>query len=184
MVILLVFFYCCWGILFFSSIRRHTRCALVPGVQTCSLPISAAAADQTWSFRSAIANVCSWHELPMQHFEADRQESTPYAAVRLTSGVADKGSYKDGLTAAIRVSKNAKVALDLLRLASGLCGIIGQLDRRAAISADDLADQRDRREAGAAVGVAVTEIIGEVGAPAKAGAHATDRKSTRLNSRH
>src|SRR3546814_20390530 len=120
------------------------------------------------------SDVCS-SDLPMQHFEADRQESTPYAAVRLTSGVADKRSYKDGLTAAIRVSKNAKVALDLLRLASGLCGIIGQLDRRAAISADDLADQRDRREAGAAVGVAVTEIIGEVSSPAKPGAPDTSK---------
>src|SRR3546814_10721748 len=28
--------YCC---LFFSSSRRHTRCALVTGVQTCALPI-------------------------------------------------------------------------------------------------------------------------------------------------
>src|SRR3546814_6702574 len=28
---------CC----FFSSIRRHTRCALVTGVQTCALPILA-----------------------------------------------------------------------------------------------------------------------------------------------
>src|SRR3546814_9338809 len=27
-------------LLFFSSIRRHTRCALVTGVQTCALPIS------------------------------------------------------------------------------------------------------------------------------------------------
>src|SRR3546814_7354552 len=26
-------------LLFFSSRRRHTRCALVPGVQTCALPI-------------------------------------------------------------------------------------------------------------------------------------------------
>src|SRR3546814_6672797 len=26
-------------LLFFSSIRRHTRCALVTGVQTCALPI-------------------------------------------------------------------------------------------------------------------------------------------------
>src|SRR3546814_999016 len=26
-------------IFFFSSIRRHTRCALVTGVQTCALPI-------------------------------------------------------------------------------------------------------------------------------------------------
>src|SRR3546814_16704615 len=30
---------------FFSSRRRHTRCALVTGVQTCALPISAHGAD-------------------------------------------------------------------------------------------------------------------------------------------
>src|SRR3546814_3573750 len=30
---------------FFSSRRRHTRCALVTGVQTCALPIYEAAAD-------------------------------------------------------------------------------------------------------------------------------------------
>src|SRR3546814_3038719 len=29
-------------IVFFSSRRRHTRCALVTGVQTCALPISRA----------------------------------------------------------------------------------------------------------------------------------------------
>src|SRR3546814_2801429 len=34
--------YCIWMIycFFFSSRRRHTRCALVTGVQTCALPIS------------------------------------------------------------------------------------------------------------------------------------------------
>src|SRR3546814_7444899 len=31
---------CCFFICFFSSRRRHTRCALVTGVQTCALPIS------------------------------------------------------------------------------------------------------------------------------------------------
>src|SRR3546814_10370756 len=31
-------FYCL--VFFFSSRRRHTRCALVTGVQTCALPIS------------------------------------------------------------------------------------------------------------------------------------------------
>src|SRR3546814_19461690 len=31
-------------VFFFSSRRRHTRCALVTGVQTCALPISARAA--------------------------------------------------------------------------------------------------------------------------------------------
>src|SRR3546814_9878437 len=29
----------CWCVFFFSSRRRHTRCALVTGVQTCALPI-------------------------------------------------------------------------------------------------------------------------------------------------
>src|SRR3546814_4393612 len=28
-----------FGVFFFSSRRRHTRCALVTGVQTCALPI-------------------------------------------------------------------------------------------------------------------------------------------------
>src|SRR3546814_4172195 len=32
---------CCVCFFFFSSRRRHTRCALVTGVQTCALPISA-----------------------------------------------------------------------------------------------------------------------------------------------
>src|SRR3546814_18632628 len=33
-------FFCYVVIFFFSSRRRHTRCALVTGVQTCALPIS------------------------------------------------------------------------------------------------------------------------------------------------
>src|SRR3546814_5258232 len=35
---------------FFSSRRRHTRCALVTGVQTCALPISSALLRR-WSRR-------------------------------------------------------------------------------------------------------------------------------------
>src|SRR3546814_6455926 len=35
----LCFFYCVTLVFFFSSRRRHTRCALVTGVQTCALPI-------------------------------------------------------------------------------------------------------------------------------------------------
>src|SRR3546814_6891619 len=34
-----------WSFFFFSSIRRHTRCALVTGVQTCALPILVAIND-------------------------------------------------------------------------------------------------------------------------------------------
>src|SRR3546814_6910475 len=32
-----------WWVVFFSSRRRQTRCALVTGVQTCALPISGGA---------------------------------------------------------------------------------------------------------------------------------------------
>src|SRR3546814_17193935 len=38
-VVLLFIFCWCLYIFFFSSRRRHTRCALVTGVQTCALPI-------------------------------------------------------------------------------------------------------------------------------------------------
>src|SRR3546814_5714178 len=34
-----VYLYLCICVFFFSSRRRHTRCALVTGVQTCALPI-------------------------------------------------------------------------------------------------------------------------------------------------
>src|SRR3546814_2915568 len=37
--ILLVLRLLCYTFFFFSSRRRHTRCALVTGVQTCALPI-------------------------------------------------------------------------------------------------------------------------------------------------
>src|SRR3546814_141777 len=38
---------CC---VFFSSRRRHTRCALVTGVQTCALPISEFAHEQAQTY--------------------------------------------------------------------------------------------------------------------------------------
>src|SRR3546814_1195555 len=38
----------CFVVFFFSSRRRHTRCALVTGVQTCALPISCAGLAQVW----------------------------------------------------------------------------------------------------------------------------------------
>src|SRR3546814_1122528 len=48
---------------FFSIRRRHTRCALVTGVQTCALPIC----SQAWELSnfsrlclSALPQACSW----------------------------------------------------------------------------------------------------------------------------
>src|SRR3546814_17731483 len=42
--LVVVFEFCVLIYFFFASRRRHTRCALVTGVQTCALPISAATA--------------------------------------------------------------------------------------------------------------------------------------------
>src|SRR3546814_11215173 len=39
---------------FFSSRRRHTRCALVTGVQTCALPISGSPAVRSWRLRGRL----------------------------------------------------------------------------------------------------------------------------------
>src|SRR3546814_5605364 len=58
-----MFFVC----FFFSSRRRHTRCALVTGVQTCALPILAAMIDSL--------SVSGKHlePLPLKHLsEAER----------------------------------------------------------------------------------------------------------------
>src|SRR3546814_10019343 len=39
---------------FFSSRRRHTRCALVTGVQTCALPISLKMFPETLEYRETL----------------------------------------------------------------------------------------------------------------------------------
>src|SRR3546814_2172377 len=48
--------FCICIFFFFSSRRRHTRCALVTGVQTCALPISSIASAFTQQkVRKAVA---------------------------------------------------------------------------------------------------------------------------------
>src|SRR3546814_4689110 len=42
---------CLYSVFFFSSRRRHTRCALVTGVQTCALPIQGADAGPSPTLR-------------------------------------------------------------------------------------------------------------------------------------
>src|SRR3546814_2918031 len=45
-------------VFFFSSRRRHTRCALVTGVQTCALPISIAGVEVVEMGRSGTKGMC------------------------------------------------------------------------------------------------------------------------------
>src|SRR3546814_5611888 len=59
-----------WGgyrvvvLFFFSSRRRHTRCALVTGVQTCALPIcpNSGWSAQIYVARSDPGNLADWGE--------------------------------------------------------------------------------------------------------------------------
>src|SRR3546814_4968594 len=64
---------------FFSSRRRHTRCALVTGVQTCALPISREAIDKLVAARLA-ADVCGVPSIIIARTDAE-------AADLLTSDV-------------------------------------------------------------------------------------------------
>src|SRR3546814_925876 len=57
--------FCIVGVVFFfSSRRRHTRCALVTGVQTCALPIS-----RTASRRWRVAGTCGVSSFDMEPLE-------------------------------------------------------------------------------------------------------------------
>src|SRR3546814_8347567 len=52
----MLFFLVLSFVFFFSSRRRHTRCALVTGVQTCALPSSARCPAQPWFEGSGVRN--------------------------------------------------------------------------------------------------------------------------------
>src|SRR3546814_5931553 len=55
---------------FFSSRRRHTRCALVTGVQTCALPIyPAALRDRLDELRPAAGRAQLFSELGDEHVD-------------------------------------------------------------------------------------------------------------------
>src|SRR3546814_1967591 len=66
MHVFLMYVSSCVCFFFFSSRRRHTRCALVTGVQTCALPISRVdlAAALRWAVRMG------FHEGICNHFSA------------------------------------------------------------------------------------------------------------------
>src|SRR3546814_9979985 len=62
MIVMFVLLRC---IFFFSSRRRHTRCALVTGVQTCALPISQISAVRHHArLRQSVQRLCLAHAGP------------------------------------------------------------------------------------------------------------------------
>src|SRR3546814_16967503 len=80
---------------FFSSRRRHTRCALVTGVQTCALPISVVASP-------SIARSVSLTEQPRHNTDAgpctaiavgarNSRSQNALAACEINVAIADTG---------------------------------------------------------------------------------------------
>src|SRR3546814_6005894 len=64
---------------FFSSRRRHTRCALVTGVQTCALPICMRALT---AINRALVDAAAAVDHALNGEEHDGQEETPAVTVR------------------------------------------------------------------------------------------------------
>src|SRR3546814_13810325 len=57
---------------FFSSRRRHTRCALVTGVQTCALPISLVGHDVKSALNENRSVSCHWPTERQRHPDRGR----------------------------------------------------------------------------------------------------------------
>src|SRR3546814_5490293 len=71
--------YALYVVFFFSSRRRHTRCALVTGVQTCALPISSGkrrlvAIVESWLMASSPS--CSFWPHPIMPAAARQARAT------------------------------------------------------------------------------------------------------------
>src|SRR3546814_4004982 len=74
-------------IVFFSSRRRHTRCALVTGVQTCALPIfELAVAAHDLAVEGVLDTVLDSHDNGLVHLVADDDAFADLAGLALVRG--------------------------------------------------------------------------------------------------
>src|SRR3546814_10636427 len=84
---------------FFSSRRRHTRCALVTGVQTCALPISyvigisGASRELTEGFGSLIAAVVLLSVGIWMHGKAQADQWQRYIREKLSRALSRQSAW-------------------------------------------------------------------------------------------
>src|SRR3546814_4798600 len=100
-------------VLFFSSRRRHTSCALVTGVQTCALPI----------YARAIAAGCRLHGCTV-HLVTPELDSGPIIAQAAVPVMDD--DTPDTLAARVLVEEHRLYPEALAALASGRLRVDGQ----------------------------------------------------------
>src|SRR3546814_6722691 len=81
---------CVLSFFFFSSRRRHTRCALGTGVQTCALPICRLQGGACQRTERQQGNMAAF---PPEHALADGHDVQPFAlwgATAGATGIADR----------------------------------------------------------------------------------------------
>src|SRR3546814_14605819 len=81
---------------FFSSRRRHTRCALVTGVQTCALPICLLIADELYDLRAEVDELRAEAERHIAELETRLAGRLEALAVRLENVAEDIEAHSIG----------------------------------------------------------------------------------------
>src|SRR3546814_5268691 len=143
-------------VFFFSSRRRHTRCALVTGVQTCALPISRAGACGASSEMAVEARRAGILE---RYRKSDRERGGDDAMRKWTAMV-------------------TVLALAALPFAAGA------QDQRQTPYWASIAAGKARMRTGPGRTYPATWLYQRADLPIKVVEVYSDRKSTRLNSRH
>src|SRR3546814_5917236 len=112
---------------FFSSRRRHTRCALVTGVQTCALPISNLRNSNYPYIPVMNTGLSSWimDGQRAQYMNIGAPVSPELTWERTTSvnGGLDMGFLDNRLTASLDIYERRK--LDMLIAGKTLLGVFG-----------------------------------------------------------
>src|SRR3546814_8530489 len=122
---------CLLSVFFFSSRRRHTRCALVTGVQTCALPICGDARALAAKVHGAPAADAGAHAGFLDEVEALRVElatgddyhpgaavASAHAALRKVIPFLDRDRALDGeVAAAVRSEEHTSELTSLMRIA-------------------------------------------------------------------
>src|SRR3546814_18321972 len=105
-------------VFFFSSRRRHTRCALVTGVQTCALPIFV---------ESAYGVALDGFALPYGDVAVGGWRNTPYVVIQNVGAYLDIPKFLDS-DHPVKTSADAEAYLSRLNAFSGvLDGETGRL---------------------------------------------------------
>src|SRR3546814_18437242 len=115
---------------FFSSRRRHTRCALVTGVQTCALPISATGAVTTSASAAAppekICRITICRRSPQLTILAFHNPATDGSANPIRRAAAAKGSKVADLSPYLLFVRGGRLHTDA---AVGDCETAGRFQK-------------------------------------------------------